>query len=96
VLPSGGRADRAQEVIPRPMEVTTWTRRDRGGGGGSPKKSWRHGDMQVWVHGLSRSYFCACVSAGAQRVYCAGAVPIQASPVAFTGHGGSAERGARR
>jgi hypothetical protein len=83
--------DRAREVIPRPLEVTTWTGRDHGGGGGSPKKSWRHGDMQVWVQGLSRSYFRARVSAGAQRVFGAGAVPIQASLVAFTSHGGSAE-----
>jgi hypothetical protein len=96
VLPSGGRADRAREVISRPLEVTTWTGRDRGGGGGSPKKSRWHGDMRLWVQGLSRPYFHAHVSAGAQRVYGAGAVPIQASPVAFTGHGGSAERGAWR
>jgi hypothetical protein len=65
---SGGRVDGAWEVILCPLEVTRWTGRDCDDGGGSLEKSRWCGDVRVWVQGLLRPYFHACVSAGAWRV----------------------------
>jgi hypothetical protein len=65
---SAGRVDRAWEVILRPLEVTRWMGRDRGGGGGSPEKSRRRSDVRVRVQGLSWPYFRVRLSAGARQV----------------------------